>query len=652
MCGICGLVGENNIELVEKMNNSLYHRGPDDFGIYRDTDSMVSLAMRRLSILDLASGHQPMTNEDKSIWIVFNGEIYNAVDLRKEIEGRHQFCSRNSDTEVLLHLYEEKGEKCLEDLNGMFAFVIYDKKRQCLFGARDPIGEKPFYYYHDPINRKFAFASELKSLLQDPSVSRKIDRQSLSHYMTLLYVPGRQTIIEGIYRLEPGYYFKYDLKAKSLQISKYWNLSFSPPLRLSEEDACAEIRTRLKESIRLRLNSDRPIGCMLSGGIDSSALVGLLSEMGVKLKTYSLGFTGEGENDWDELPMARKIARRWGVEHQEFILEPENLLDDLMQMVWFLDEPYAGGLPSWYVYRFMRKDVVVGLSGTGGDELFGNYGKYTTFFTERIARLAQTYRHSPKLLKTHLYPPFLKMLSILPDKVLNTSRKARLQGLPLLAEQIVRYFYMAVWYYYDDQAKFESLFKKGFMDGLEPTYSYLQRLFDEVPGNDVINCIAYVDFKTQLSEEFLFNTDRLSMAHSLEIRVPFLDPNLVSYILRIPAEQRTQQDNIKYLLKQSMKDLIPEEILNLPKKGFIIPIKLWLRTKLKPLVQALLNPHQLSRQGIFQPEFYSQRVVPHLEGHADYTWQIWAMLMFQLWYIVFIEQGLTEKPSFTWRDLC
>jgi len=651
LCGICGYAGISNKILLEKMNNSLYHRGPDDSGIYLDNDFMVGLAMRRLSILDLTGGHQPMANEDNSLWIVFNGEIYNAPELRAELQKRHDFRTRNSDTEVLLRLYEEKGQKCLEDLNGMFAFVIYDKKRKCLFGARDPIGEKPFYYYHDSARQVFAFASELKSLLQDGLVSRLIDKQSLSNYMTLLYVPGRQTIISNVYRLEQGNYFVYDLEHKNLKTDIYWKFNFLPSFRISEEEACMEIRKRLKESIRLRLNSDRPVGCMLSGGIDSSAMVGLLSEMGTKLKTYSLGFVEEGESDWNELPLARKVAERWGVEHNEYVLKPEDLLDDLIQMVWYLDEPYAGGLPSWYVYKFMRRDVVVGLSGTGGDELFGNYGKYTTFLTNRLARYAQFYKDSPVIFKKY-YPVFLRMLKIVPEGILNNKRRAYLYGLPEMSEQLVRYFYQAVWYYYDDHAKYENLFSKGFMDGLNPTYNYLQSLFNEAPTDDVINKVAYVDFKTQLSEEFLFNTDRLSMAHSLELRVPFLDPKFVSYVLKIPSGMRTKQDNIKYLLKQSVKDIVPEEILNSPKKGFIIPIKLWLRTRLRPLVEVLLNPKRLDSQGIFQSKFYTQRVVPHLEGNADFTWQIWAMLMFQLWHIVYIEQQAVDKPSFNWRDLC
>ena len=648
MCGICGFAGDYRPEMLQRMQDLIIHRGPDGEGAYWDRERRVGIGMRRLAILDISGGKQPMSNEDGSMWIVYNGEIYNSPELRPRLEASgHNFQSDHSDTEVLLHLYEELGIEALNRVNGMFAFAIFDKRRRKIIAARDRIGIKPFYYWQG--SGFFAFASELKCLFEIPEVSRTINVQALFHYLSLLYVPGENSIMQGVKRLLPGHWLEYDLENKATNVGQFWDIEFSHQEDRPTEEWCELIRETLKRSIKRRLLSDVPVGCSLSGGIDSSGIVGLLGSMNSsQIKTYSLGFRGSGEEEWDELPLARLVAERWDTQHHEMVLKPERLLDDLISMVWHLDEPYAGGLPSWYVFKYMREDVVVGLSGTGGDELFGNYGKYLAFEKSRLARLALAYRESPEAFRRYFWNPGLWLASKLPATWIGSMRKEQLKSLPVLAEQPMRWFYMGVWYYFDDDTKRKRIFASS-NDGVD-TGQILQELHNESGASDIRNAIAYVDFKTQLADEFLFFTDRLSMAHSLEARVPYLDHEFVELAMRIPSQIRSKQTDWKHLLKKAIGPLIPSEILNARKRGFVIPIKLWLRSELKPLADRLLSPERLKAQGIFHPGFYENFVAPHQRGQ-DYTWQIWAMLMFQLWHVVFVESGASTRPSFDWRDL-
>lgn len=652
MCGIAGIVGPQDESWLSGMNSVITHRGPDDWGEYRDGD--VALAMRRLSILDLDGGHQPMSNPEGSVWIVFNGEIYNSPEIRERLlQKGHSFKTSNSDTEVLLHLYEEKGEAALDELNGMFGFVIYDQRSKRLFGARDRIGIKPLYYFHE--RGLFAFASELKSLLTLPAISRDLDLQSLYHYMTLLFVPGERTIFSSVRRLPPAHYFIFDLGSRELSIRRYWQLRTDRAEAHRTEAEWREIiRYELREAVRRWTLSDVPVGCSLSGGLDSSAVVALLSELGYgPTRTYSLGFASDDEAAWDELHLARKVAEKYQTEHREIILRPEELLDDLIEMVWHLDEPYGGGLPSWYVFRMMSKEVKVGLTGTGGDELFGNYGKFSAFETSPILRLAHNHPGLARLganVPDFLWSSWRKAIYTLPDQLLSPHRKGRLSQLPDICRAPFGSHYYANQVYLSDELKHDFVFNGGFAK-LDDTAAYLQHLYEEANANNARDGVAYVDFQTQLPEEFLMMTDRFSMAHSLEARVPFLDHQFVETVFRIPASVRTHANDLKYLLKGAVEDLLPRELLGAPKKGFVIPITLWLRGRLRPLTEHLLSAERLQKQGIFRPSFYNTYVAPHLAGSADYTWQIWAALMFQLWHHVFIEQRAIEQPAYSWRDL-
>jgi asparagine synthase (glutamine-hydrolysing) len=635
------------------MNATVAHRGPDDSGEYCDEKAGVALAMRRLKILDLSGGRQPMCNEDGSLWIVYNGEIYNSPELRRELSDRgHVFSTDHSDTEVLLHLYEEKQENMLESLNGMFAFVLFDKGRQRLFGARDRIGIKPLYYLKRP--DCFVFGSELKSFLGLPFFEREIDQNSLSHYMSLLYIPGDVSILKGVHRLRPGHWFEYDIPKSRLKIEKYWNLTANRREARSEEEWCEDIRNALSRSVQQRMLSDVPVGISLSGGIDSSALVGLLADSGrTDIKTYSLGFTGLGEEDWDELPIARQVANRYGTEHHELILDPDTLLNDLIPMVWYLDEPYGGGLPSWFVFRFMSEEVKVGLTGTGGDELFGGYGKYLALGARGLERRISV--RKDRVDKGRHFLSRLKGKSDLlfgggPTSGLHDERQWVLNGIGR-REFDARWNHFYAKYYYLSDARKDRYVLQTSTDGVPNTQGMLREIFEESTDPDVRNAMAYVDFNTQLPDEFLFFTDRLSMAHSLEARVPFLDHTLVEAAFGIPPSIRMRAHDLKCLLKKAVGDLLPREVLGARKRGFVIPIPLWLRGTLRPLVERLLSPERLGKQGIFRADFYHRFVHPHLEGKADFGIQVWAALMFQLWYTVFIDGDPTQRPTYSWRDI-
>lgn len=651
MCGIVGLAGWQDESWLSRMNAVLHHRGPDGSGEYRDREAGVGLAMSRLSIIDLVGGQQPMSNEDGAVWLVYNGEVYNAPEIRPRLEAAgHRFRTSHSDTEVLVHLYEERGEEMLDELNGMFAFVLFDRRRGTLFGARDRLGIKPLYYLERP--DLFAFASEMKALLPLPSVAREVDPESLFHYMSLSYVPGASSILRGVRRLPPGHRFRYDLASRQLTIRRYWDFPMGRVETRPEAEWCELIRAGLRESIRRRMLSDVPVGCSLSGGTDSSIIVGLLGEMGYsKIKTYSLGFTGSGEEAWNELALARQVAERWGTDHHELVLRPEELLRDLVRMVWHLDEPYGGGLPSWYIFKFMRQEVTVGLTGTGGDEVFGNYGRYLRLEANPGARWIMAHRRALEAWGRRLAPwwrPVGRLAAALPG--LDARRREELARLPWTAAEPLRRYYFNTVYHFGDLAKRLAVFQMP-TEGIPDTARLLQGLYDASGAQNARDGIAYLDATTQLTDEFLFFTDRLSMAHSLEARVPFLDHTFVELAFRVPSSLRTRRDDVKHLLKQALSHLLPPDLLRAGKHGFVIPIALWLRRELRPLAERLLAPERLRRQGIFRADFHGRFVAPHLEDRADFTWQIWNALMFQLWHLVFIEDRANDVPAYGLTDL-
>jgi asparagine synthase (glutamine-hydrolysing) len=652
MCGIVGIAGRHQIDWVDRMNAALTHRGPDDQGVHQSPDQSVTLAMRRLSILDLAGGHQPMCNGDGTVWIVFNGEIYNSPELRRQLEQKgRRFRTANSDTEVLLHLYEEEGQMFVNRLNGMFAFVIHDQRRKVLFGARDRFGIKSLYYAHQ--DGRFAWASELKALITLPWIERDYDPQSVFHYMTLGYVPGEASIWKGIHRIPKAHTFTYDLERGSLTLQQFWRLNLTTIEGHSEDEWTERVRAELSAAVKRWSLSDVPIACSLSGGIDSAAVVGLLAEQGVPVRTYSLGFEGQGEEDLNELPLARQVAQRWGTDHHEIVLTPQALLDDLVSMVWSLDEPYGGGLPSWYIFREMAKDVKVAHTGTGGDELFGNYGRFRKYEADPLFRramgLRQTFPSSADLLGS-LAAPFVSPTEMVPSTVRWLGKGRLLSRVPnLLRQPFGERYPHAEWM--TDDYKRRIVFGMD-AEALDDTARFMQEIFDATGAPDLRSGLAAVDCQTLLVDEFLLMTDRFSMAYSLEARVPFLDHELVELVFRIPAAIRTRSSDPKYLLKRAVEDLLPRDIVTAHKRGFVLPTALWLRRELRPLAERLLAPDRLESQGIFKRDFYTTFVQPHLSGTHDYHPQIWFALMYQLWHVIFIEEAATSAPTYTWRDLC
>ena len=574
------------------MNKNIAHRGPDDSGVYESPDDGLSLAMRRLAIIDMDGGRQPMTMEGGRYTIIFNGEIFNAPELRRDLEARGVgFSSDHSDTEILLRSYALDGEDMLRRLNGMFAFAIFDNVEKTLFCARDRFGIKPFYYFADGTH--FAFASELKSLTALPFVERTLNPESLYHYTSLMFVPGPATILASVRKLPPAHSLRYDLKTGNLRIQRWWRLNFGSE-RVKPEDANARVRSALTKAVERWTLSDVPVACSLSGGLDSSAIAALLAESGRPLKTYSVGFTGPGEEAWNELPLARELAQKLGAEHNEIVIDPESLIADLPKMAWHLDEPYGGGLPSWAVFKFMSEEVKVGLTGTGGDEIFGDYMRWRHFEGRALPAVRTEARFAREYFERH--------------------------------------------YYLSDSEKRRSVFEPHMLPE-QNTSDFLYAALGEGVAPSVRDRITRMDMETQLCEEFLLMTDRLSMAHSLEIRTPFLDHEFVESVFSMAAAVRTGFRPYKKLLREAMAPLLPQTILDAPKKGFVMPLKLWLRGPLREMTHDLLHPKALSEQGFYRADFHDRYVTPHLEGRVDNTNLVWGALMFQLWY-----RGLTEQP--------
>jgi len=591
------------------MGEALRHRGPDGEGLYEDEELEVCLGHRRLSIIDLAHGAQPMGNEDGSLWVVCNGELYNAPVLRRRLEARgHRFRTVNSDTEVLLHLYEDRSTELLDDLNGMFAFALYDRAKGLLFCARDRMGIKPFYYTSG--NGRFAFASELKALLRLPWVSRSLDFGSLYHYLSLQFVPSPGTIFSDVRKLPKGHYLVYDLKSRALSVRKYWDLEFRPDGKRDDGDWVDILRGRIREAVRRWTLSDVPIACSLSGGLDSSFIVGILAgEGGGPVRTYSVGFSGEGEADFSELDLAREVARKWDTEHHEIVLSPDHFREDLDAMVYHLDEPYGGGLPSWYVFQYIGRDCKVAMTGSGGDELFGNYGKWEGFekgwiYLGALALAeAARWRTPETLLDALRYP----------------------HG----------HFYHKYLY---DGVKRKYLRKFVLTQVRERTDAMLEDLWLRSGAMSPRDAVAYVDFHLQLPEEFLHVTDRFSMAHSVEARVPYLDHELVDRVFTVAPDVRTRAGDPKYLLRRIAAPDLPQALRRAPKRGFVLPLTLWTRGELRPLLEEVSSPPFLSKQEIFSDRVRKDLVLPHLEGRRDFTQQVWTFFMFQLWYHQFVEK--------------
>jgi asparagine synthase (glutamine-hydrolysing) len=581
----------------------------------------IGLGHRRLSIIDLATGAQPLPNEDRSVWIVFNGEIYNYLELRAQLEARGHRFSTQSDTETILHLYEDREEACVQALNGMFAFAIWDERQERLFLARDRFGIKPLFYSWD--GRRLLFASEMKAIVE-VLPDRTIDLEALHDYLSLNYIPGPRTIYREVRKLQPG----HSLVAgrHGVRILRCWDVPFgqarpsSPPAPISTDDAAAELLRRLRRAVKAQMVSDVPLGVFLSGGLDSSTLVALMSEVSDRpVRTFSIGFEERGYN---ELPRARTVASRFGTDHTELIVRPE-VRDLLPALVRSFDEPFAdsSAIPTYYVSQLARSRVTVALGGDGGDEVFAGYETYVA------TKLAGVYRRLPWPLRRWCIRPVVDWLPTSDGKVsFDYKAKRFVQGAEWSPAR-AHFSWKAI---FSHEAK-NQLYRPDFPRPARDSFQVFGRRFETGNGADTLDRLQYMDMKIYLPDDILVKVDRMSMANSLEVRVPFLDHEVVEFVASLPSHLRLRGVTKKYILKRAVKDILPPEIPRGRKRGFNVPIGRWLRQDLRGVLRDHLGPSILKHQEFFDPSAVDTIVRLHEEGRVDYSRHLWGLLMFSMW---------------------
>jgi len=631
MCGIYGIAGLGwnpslDREILTRMGRVIVHRGPDDDGHFYNGG--VGLGMRRLSIIDLKGGHQPIANEDETIWVVCNGEIYNFKELRDDLEKRGHHFRTYSDTEVVVHLYEDLGADLFERLRGMFAIAIWDAQRKRLVLARDRLGKKPLYVARLP--GRLLFASEIKSILADHTVSRELNFSALNEYLALGYVPAPMTLFKGIEKLLPGHY----LICERDQISQhcYWDLDPETVDHLPEEEWVERVREKLIESTRIRLISDVPLGAFLSGGIDSSAIVAAMARMTDQpVKTYSIGFEGE-DSFYNELPYASIVARAFGTDHHEIVVKPD-AAELLPKLIWHMDEPIADSafITTYLVSRLAAQSVKVILSGVGGDELFGGYRRYLGDAFSRYYRLL------PRRLRQNWLPSILaKLPRDRHSSWKNLFRYAEAFAKSANLSPSERYLSYVTLFTADAAAE---LWNHG-SNGVRPTSAVMQSYFARCTGAENLNQCIYVDLKTSLADDLLALTDKMTMAMSIECRAPFMDHELVELAARMPADLKVRGFTMKYVLKKAVQPWLPAEILNRKKRGFGAPMGAWLRRDLKLLVQETLSERQVKKRGLFQWPVVKQLIQRHDSKEGDYTDHLLALINLELWFRQFMDQSV------------
>ena len=619
MCGIAGIVSRGRIaeedhDLLKRMTRTLHHRGPDGEGFYFDEHA--GLGHRRLSIIDLDSGKQPMSNEDETVWVTFNGEIYNYLDLRKDLIAKGHKFKTESDTEVIVHLYEEIGEKFPERLRGMFAIGLWDKKASRLILTRDRVGKKPLYYAF--AGDAVYFASEMKSLLHVPGLSRDIDAQAVSDYFSLLYVPAPKSIFKSVRKVKPAHYLTFD--ERGMRERCYWDLDFSGAEEKSEQAWCDEFLSAYEEAVRLRLRSDVPLGAFLSGGVDSSSVVALMHRInGQRVTTCSVGFD---EKEFDESAAAAAFAASLGTEHHEERVRPDALAV-LDKLVWHYDEPYAdsSAVPTYYVSQAARRHVTVALSGDGGDENFAGYRRYFHDCLEDRAR---------SFLPDGIRRPLFRTLGRWYPKLDWAPRFLRAQATfrALSYRSVEGYFYSVSAVKPDIKAAMLSGDYQRSLDGYEPL-AIFEDFYNRPKNADHLSRLQYLDIKTYLVDDILVKVDRASMANSLEVRSPLLDHVLMELIARMPSSLKLKGKTGKYIFKKALEPVLPREILNRPKQGFGVPLAEWFRKDLKESTAALLL--QRDPMGIVDDKTVEKLWSQHQTGLRDFSTPLWTLLMFRLW---------------------
>ena len=632
MCGIAGFVDRGKrlaqdaaVVVLDRMCRVITHRGPDDQGTMLTGDG-VALGMRRLSIIDLSGGHQPISNEDGTVSIVFNGEIYNYRELQPELEARGHKFRTNSDTEVIVHAYEEFGADCVSRLRGMFAFAIWDARKGSLFIARDRVGKKPLYYTLID-KRTLVFGSELKSLLEHPLVKRDIEPRAIHEYLTYGYIPDPGCILRGVQKLPPGHHLTFT--DERLIINSYWDFNYQQIENAetrTADDYLEELRALLAEAVRLRLVADVPLGAFLSGGVDSSTVVGLMArEMSQPVQTFSIGFN---EDTYSELKYASIAAKHFGTDHHEFVVTPD-LCQIIDELAWYLDEPFAdsSAIPTYMVSKMARQYVKVVLSGDGGDELFAGYTRYV------IDHQRSGFAKLPRLLRRGLMAPLSRRL---PHGV-----RGRNFLYNVALDPLDRYL--------DSTSIFTSLNKPALytyefrkqLNGQNGSseFEFGRSLAKKVSSGEELDALLYIDSKTYLPGDILTKVDRMSMAVSLEARVPLLDHKLIEFVTSIPARLKLKGLETKYIFKQAVRDLVPPQILDRPKQGFGVPVQEWINQQLRERIRETLMEQRTRERGYVDPRYVQVLLDEHERKRRDHSTQLWTLFMLELWHRAIYDVG-------------
>jgi len=638
MCGIAGWIKKGKIEkkVLENMTRVLSHRGPDGEGFYMNENPSFSVGLghRRLKIIDLVTGDQPMSNEDGSIWLVYNGEVYNFKELREELTKKgHRFSSR-SDTEVIIHLYEEEGENLLPRLNGMFAFALWDEKKKKLLIARDRLGIKPLYYYVG--EKEFAFASEIKSFLHLPSFNREIKGEAIHYYLFLQYIPSPHTIFKKVWKLPPAHYLVWE--DGKIRVEKYWEVEYRDYPDKGEKYYRERLRELLEDAVKIRLVSDVPFGAFLSGGIDSTIVVGVMADyLKEPVRTFSMGFDVASFN---ELHYAKVASETFQTEHHEFRVKPPNVLELLPILIWHYDEPFAdpSSIPTYMVSQLARRYVTMVLSGDGGDEVFAGYHRY---LAERLLSLFR-----PFFLPFH-FSPFLSFINSLPESTRINDLSRRLKRLLNRMDLPSAERYIS-WLLIFDLERIGWLYTSEFEEEVKEIYppDFLKKYFEKSLSLSTLGRCQYTDLKTYLPEDILTKVDRASMANSLECRVPFLDHRVVEFMASVPPHYKLRGFLLKYLLKKTFKDKLPPKIYFRGKHGFGVPIGKWFREELYAFTEKILLEKRTISRGYFKRKGIERLLEEHKRGRFDHSHRLWTLLMLELWHRFYIDQRLSNlTPS-------
>jgi asparagine synthase (glutamine-hydrolysing) len=626
VCGIHGIYRFDGLSvepgILSAMGDRTRHRGPDDEGSH--VDGPCGIAMRRLSIIDLAGGHQPLSNADETLWLVCNGEIYNFRELRGELQAKGYRFKTGSDCEVLLHLYDAEGDDFIHRLNGMFDFALWDARRRRLLIGRDRLGVKPLYVLQD--RQRLAFATEAKALLALPGVSAELDRQVVADYLHLGYVAAPGCIFRGIRKLPPATLLA--IEDGQVREWRYWRLPVRMMQGVSEREWSERVRVQLEESVRMQMVSDVPIGAFLSGGVDSSAVVGLMARHSQQpIRTYAIGFAGgEAETLYNELPYARRVAELFSTQHREILVRPD-VVALLPKLLWHMDEPLSDTafITTFLVSEFARQDVKVILSGVGGDELFGGYRRYLG------GHYATRYRRLPEWLRRSAGFAARRMPADRHSGLLNGFRLAK--GFLASAEMTADERYRSYLQVLDRRAVADLLIEPG-RAGADP----LERAFAVAGNEDELNRMFAVDAETQLPDDLLLLTDKMSMAVSLECRVPLLDHQLVELAAAMPSSIKVRHGRLKHLMKASLADLLPDDILNRKKRGFGTPMGAWLKRELAPLLRRLLAAEVVNSRGLFHHSLVDQLMADHEASRIDGTDVLLALMNLEIWSRIYLDR--------------